>query len=519
MLNFNLSTKDSTKTSIVLAKIEKIFIISHIDLSPVKELLYSLYSPDPRGRKPRDPLCIFRSFILMILEGETSINKWADKLRENKFLSNLAGWEPGKSPSVSTFYKFLDRLHDGPYQKPCEHVHKSSQLDKGKHLKNFKKVEKNKKPKKDHPKNDNVTRKLTEALLAAADHPRQNDLLKRLEDILMELAVKPSIKSGLIDQNKLELSGDGSSICSGANRNGKTSCKCFELDNKRKCDCSRLYTDPDADWGYDSYRKVFYYGDTFYQICHSSNGHDLPLHVFAGPASETDYTLSLKSFDRFLKTITEHNISSTISAAILDAGHDALGVYQYFREKDIPTIIPLNNRGANNTYKNRIKLSQRGIPLCKGGLEMRHLGYNKNRMRHQFGCPIKRGTRRNGKFLYVTHHDECPLDTRCSPDTKHAPTVIIFPKENPRLFPDIPRNSRKFKELYNLRGGTERSNSFKKTVCNIENAKIKSRAKRLIILYFISIIEHKKAFFKEETKGMTQEQIIQKFSGLSETSE
>ncbi len=159
-----------------------------------------------------------------------------------------------------------------------------------------------------------------------------------------------------------------------------------------------------------------------------------------------------------------------------------MGVYLYFRHMLIPVIIPLNSRGAKNTYKNGVRLSDRGIPICKGGKEMRHLGYNKKRMKHQFGCPIKRMTHRNGKAVYVTHHEECPLDTRCSPNTKHAPLVSIFSKENPRLFPDIPRSLPKFKELYNLRRGTECSNSAKKEAYSIEKAHLKSRATRLIRL-------------------------------------
>ena len=397
------SNTNSTKTSIVLAKTGKIFIISNIDLSPVKELLHSLYSSDPRGRKPRDPICILRSFILMVLQGETSITNWAETLRTDAFLSNLAGWEPGKSPSLSTFYKFLDRLQDGPYKKQCEHVCKASELDKGLHCRNFKKVEKKKKPEKDHQKNDNVTRRLTEALLSSSEHPRQDDLLKRLEDILMELAVKPSIEKGLIEVQNLEITADGSPIRSGANKNGRPSCKCFKEEKKNRCDCPRLYADSDANWGYDSYRKVYYYGDTFYQLCYCSKKRNLLIHVTCGPASESDYTLSLKAFDRFFKTLREHSISCNISAAILDAGHDALGIYQYFRKKNIPTVIPLNNRGAKNTYKNRTTLSEKGVPLCKGGLEMRHLGYNRNKMRHQYGCPVKRMTHRNGKSgLYIS---------------------------------------------------------------------------------------------------------------------
>jgi len=510
--------RNSNKNSIVLSSIEETFIIYDLDLSPIEELLKSLYSSDPRGRKPRDPVCMFRSFVLMVLYGETSITKWSKKLRTDEFLSTIAGWEFGKSPGVATFYKFLDRLQDGPYQKKCCHIQALSKLDKGWHIRNFKE-EKRKKKEKYYLKSDSNTQKLTATLLSNSETTRQNDLLKRLEDILMELAVKPSIEKGLINPKQLEISGDGSTICSGANKNGKYLCSCLKEKNLRKCDCDRLYTDPDADWGYDHYRDKFYYGDTFYQLCYSSKGHDLPLHILCGPASETDYTLSLKSFDRFLKTLREHNIQYKIPAAIFDAGHDALGVYFYFRHKQIPTVIPLNNRRARNTYKNTVKLNDKGIPICKGGKQMRHIGYNKNKMRHQFGCPVKRMTHKNGKAIYITHPEECPFDTLCEPEATVAPVISIYSKDNPRLFPDIPRSLKKFKKLYKFRTGTERSNSVKKDAYPIERARIKSRAHRLIRLYIISIIEHRKAIYKEETRGLSREQILEILKDKIENSE
>jgi hypothetical protein len=93
----------------------------------------------------------------------------------------------------------------------------------------------------------------------------------------MELGVKPSIKKGLIDPMELELCGDGSSIVSGARKQGKYICNCLKENNIRKCDCPREYKDPDADFGYDPYRDEYYYGDTMYQICYSSKAHDLLL--------------------------------------------------------------------------------------------------------------------------------------------------------------------------------------------------------------------------------------------------
>ena len=503
----------STRKSIAISYLDEIFIISDIDFSPVTELLNSLYSPDPRGRKPRDPVCVLRSLILMVLVNETSITKWAKKLRTDEILSVIAGWDIGNSPSVGTFYDFLHRLQDGPYQKKCSHVEKPSELDKGWHRRNFKKEEKKKKKEQkkeeDHQKNDSVTQILAEELLANSEQPRQNDLTKRLQDLLMELGVKPSIKKGLIDPMNLELCGDGSAIVSGAKKQGKYVCNCLKDKNIRKCDCPRDYKDPDADFGYDSYRGDYYYGDTMYQICYSSKGHDLTVNIIEGPASETDYTLSLKAFDSCIKTFREHNIPVNITAAIMDAGHDAVGNYFYFRKKNIPALIPLNKRGAKEAYKDNIKLSSRGIPLCKGCIEMRHISYNKKKMKHSFGCPVKRGTHRNGTYIYIAHKEECPPGSLCSPDTKHGPVVSISSRDNPRLFPDIPRSSQKFKELYKLRTGVERSNSAKKEAYPFHRARLKSRASRIIRLYLIAIVEHRKAIYKEDTKGLDKEQIME----------
>jgi hypothetical protein len=208
-----------------------------------------------------------------------------------------------------------------------------------------------------------------------------------------------------------------------------------------------------------------------------------------------------------IKALREHNIPFHIPAAILDAGHDAMGNYFYFKQMNILPLIPLNNRGAKDSYKNDVKLSQRGIPLCKANKEMRHISYNKKKMCHIFGCPVKRGTHRNGSYIYIPHTDECPLGSLCSPNTKHGPVLSISAKDNIRLFPELPRSSQKFITLFKLRSGCERANSSKKVAYEIERAKLKSRARRLIRLYIIAIVEHRKAIYKEETKGLKQEQI------------
>ena len=125
-----------------------------------------------------------------------------------------------------------------------------------------------------------MTAKLADELIEKADQPRPADLQKRLEDLLIQCGVLVSAKRGLLgDMTKLSVAGDGSALVSKANGNGKRSCEC-RAEGKRDCECRRYYSDPTADWGYDSYRECYYFGHTFYQHVISTEGHDLPVHLW-----------------------------------------------------------------------------------------------------------------------------------------------------------------------------------------------------------------------------------------------
>ena len=217
----------------------------------------------------------------------------------------IAGFKPFDTPATGTFYAFIDRLEDGPYQKPCQHIVKPSKLRKGKHLRNLnsEKQQRQESKKGDLTVYDSVTKKLKNDLKASENQLRPDDLLKRLEDILIQCAIIPSANRGLLgDTNSINISGDGSALTSGANPQGKPSCNCREK-GIYDCNCPRYYSDPTVNWGYDSYRDTYYFGHTFYQHIVSANGHDLPLDVSTAPASETDFTLSLNSLDRLKKAL------------------------------------------------------------------------------------------------------------------------------------------------------------------------------------------------------------------------
>lgn len=485
--------------------------LMNLNLDPAYPILKPLYSPDPRGRKPYDPVCMLRSLILMTLLRYTRITEWVKKVRGNPRLAVIAGFgnnsrEREDTPSVGAYYQFIDRLEDGEYHKPCQHYVKPSKLRKTKQLRNLKgeKEQRQKDKEADLAEYDSVTQKLKDELKSKEDQPRPDDLMKRLEDIFIQCAVIPSAERGLLgDTNALKVSGDGSALVTGASPHGKRVCKCRE-EGIYNCDCPRYYCDATADWGYDSYRDCYYFGHNLYQHVVSTNSHDLPLHVSITRASETDFTLSMKDNDRLMKALRENGLDWRIANGIYDAGHDAVGVYEYLMEDQINPIIALNPRSGTHPVPtgNAEKVNENGIPICPGGLLMRRNHYDKKKHYIVYNCPVKRPTHRNGKHTWLAHTDECPLGVLCHPETKMTPIVFVRTRDDPRLYPPIPRGSPRYKELMNLRTGCERSNSMKKEVYGLGKRPCRSDTHFLVRLYLVSIIEHAKAWLAEDMKSL-----------------
>jgi hypothetical protein len=352
---------------------------------------------------------------------------------------------------------------------------------------------------------DSITGKLKTDLLASADLPRPKDLLSRLEDFLIKVAVKASASRGLLgDLNNLVLSGDGSALVSGASSVGKPTCNCRK-EGIYNCKCDRFYSDPTADWGYDSYRETYYFGHTFYQYVVSSQGHDLPLHVSIGPASESDFTLSLKSLDRLGKALKENGVDLKIEAVAMDAGHDARGIYEYLIDKRIKPVIALNPRtGQPSVTGTAQQVNDRGSPLCIAGLQMRRHAKTSNG-RIYYNCPVKRPTHINGKSEWRSYLEECPRGVLCQPTTKMGPVVYVRSDEDVRLYPQIARDSPLYKQIMNQRTGCERSNSTKKVTYKLGQRPCRNSSHYLIRLSLVSLIEHARAWLSEDRKKYGQD--------------
>lgn len=484
--------------------VDAALLLLRIDLDPLRPALELLYSDSPRGRPPFDPVRMFRALLLMCLLRRTSITYFAQDLARKPRLAILAGFDPHRTPCVGTFYSFVDRLEDGPFQPKCDHRLRPSDLRKAKRPRNLKqeKAEREAHRKQILEECDSITQQLKDQLLAQAMQSRPEDFLKRMEDSLFTSALIPSARRGLLgDLDRLVVCGDGSALPTGASFAGKTICQCRKQGDY-KCPCPRIYADQTANWGWDSYREVFYFGHTFYQHVVSSSGHDLPIHVTIAQASESDFTLSLKSIDRFKKGCKEHGLKFTLRAAVYDAGHDGLGNYEFLLAKGINPVIALNPRRGqqprpSGTAEN---VNDQGIPICPAGLAMRRHSLTPNH-RIIFNCPVKRPTHKSGKMVWKTHRDECPQTVLCQPLTLMGPTVYVRSDSDPRHYPAIARDSQEYNKLYALRGGCERSNSTKKVTHKLETRPCRSATHYLVRLYLISIAEHARAWLAEDRKA------------------
>jgi len=338
-----------------------------------------------------------------------------------------------------------------------------------------------------------ITERLVQQLQEARDRGNPDDLTERLGRILLECAVLESAERGLLgDVSALITTGDGSPLPTAADGHGKRVCDC---DESARCDCPRVYSDPDAAWGWDHYREVYYYGYSFYEVSVTSEGRDLPLTIELNPANESDHTASVKAMDRLHKRLRSHAPSFGIDIFIADAGHDSLAEHRFHQSWSVRPVIPLANKApASHPSRGEVSLSERGVPLCQAGIEMVPWGSagRGSRRRPLFLCPV--GAKKRAR---------CPLapaeepEWSCRPDLKRGPAVTVSPEEDPRLFPQIPRNSERYQELYRLRSGTERSNSLKKGAYALPSCRHRRWSFWLIRLYLAALLQHARAWVAE----------------------
>jgi len=298
----------------------------HADLSKVAQIVGYRYSK-AKGSPARDPVDMFRSLLVMELLRERSIDSWVHKMRYTPIFAIFSGFLPNDVPGVGTFYDFIKRIW------LASSAHLSSKLRKPRRKPNKGKKKGDKSP----IKKPGIVKRLVERYLQNPPifHSRPHDLFQK---IFKECFVVPSTKHGLLgDINALSVAGDGSSARTGASCYGKLVCDCRK-NGIYKCSCHRKFSDPDASWGWDSYREKYYFGRTLYAFTAADSPYDLPVYLNFFKAYRHDSLCFVYSLHDFLQQYPEFKLKE----CLLDSAHDAYAIYNLLNHHDVSALIDLN---------------------------------------------------------------------------------------------------------------------------------------------------------------------------------
>ncbi|MEW6609442.1 MAG: hypothetical protein AB1414_18690 [bacterium] len=111
MENSRNSSKNQLNEKILYFSATQIVKVFLLDFSPAKEILWSLYSQKPRGKKSRAPIAMLHSLILMTFLKIHSISAWVSQLKVFPLLAIISGFNPNDVPGVGTFYDFINRIY------------------------------------------------------------------------------------------------------------------------------------------------------------------------------------------------------------------------------------------------------------------------------------------------------------------------------------------------------------------------------------------------------------------------
>lgn len=104
-----------------------------------------------------------------------------------------------------------------------------------------------------------------------------------------------SIEKGLIDSNHLLLAGDGTPVRTSSLLRKKRICKCKQQEITA-CNCKRLFSQPDTNFGGNSSRECYFNGYHLFMFLVANSFSDLPVFPLLEWVSRHDMLSFLHSF-------------------------------------------------------------------------------------------------------------------------------------------------------------------------------------------------------------------------------
>jgi len=455
------------------------------DLSVAYPILARLYDPI-QGRPARPPEDMLRAWLLMLECHVTSVEVWVQRLREQPIYALLCGFEPNQVPGVGTFYDFQDRVlqvSQPILDQDCRPRRRSEQRKKNGSLRD----------KNNTAPHADILNRLADRLLSGSPRAAvyghwQTNLAglptyqRVLKEVFYTVFVSTSVAKGLIDLKALHVAGDGTHLRTWANAHGHKRCACENRNKPRAehCACLRRFHDPHASWGWDAYRECYVYGHGVYELTAYSLHHDcqLPLVINVLDNHRHDSVAYLAAMYEAVD-----RLGFRIATVSLDKAHDALAVYRLGVEHwHLDSVIPLNERHTDHfQFAPPLRLTEEGVPICLAEQPMTYHGFNPDRMRLKWRCPL------------AAHHQPlttCPHFAHDCSDSAYGRTVYTYPAQNYRLFSRLQRGSPLWQLHADRRSCAERSVKRKKLDFGLDHTRVAGRERWFFRVMLAAMCQH-----------------------------
>jgi len=254
--------------------------------------------------------------------------------------------------------------------------------------------------------------------------------------------------------------------------------------------CPRLPKDIDARIGVrrdpqnpDKKQKIFGYNLVLTTSVELKLNIELPVAVsnIAGNAEEGNQIIANKE-----QIASHHKCSAIIDIA--DAKYDSLKNYHYIRSTGSIPIIDYNPRNEKLSTQDLIErgFDQNGRPFAPCGLPCQTNGFDKKHQRLTFCC-FHQCLKLRPKALYDLRNRfdvaQCVHANNKTGFAKH-----MYVKEHPRLVNEIPRGSKRYKEIKKIRSASERANStLKEDIKILDKPRVMSRFRANILSQMAAI--------------------------------
>ena len=406
--------------------IAKLYLFNLDPLLPVVKPLY----PD-FGRPALNQQGIIRSLVLMLDQQVHSITKWARKVAADPLLASICGFEANNVPAPASYYDMLARY--------WQRNHKTRKAK----LKYFtsKPRKKLKKGEKLAPKHPGIVKRLVEKALEGKLHTVRPEVI--LQKLIARCVVDSSAKMGILgNMGNFSVALDGSTFYSGASHYGIKVCDCRSK-GVYDCKCARRFSDPDARWGWDSYREQWFFGNMLFNVTASDSPYDLPIHIKLVQASRHDSATAIFA----LLELKELYPLITFKQVVADGAMDNYPFYDLLRHFNMLPFITLDARTKakfHYPHPDVPAFDDQGQPLCHAGIPFAYWGRCKP-YRLKYRC------------WFAAKGLEPPKECRCS-DSQYGKTIYLKSDDDPRMFTPVPRNTKAFKKKFKTRTTVERAN-------------------------------------------------------------